>query len=321
MGIFYSDRYNIVNRNNSRDNSKLDNIIITGGLGFIGSRFAKLCIEKGHNIKIIDKMTYAANLDRMPAGIENFPITKKDICDVTVNDITGYQYVVNFAAETHVDNSISNGKPFIRSNVEGVFNLLEQSRLLHQYENFKKFIQISTDEVYGDVSSGESKEGDELNPSSYYSATKASADMLVKSACRTYGLPYIITRTCNNYGPGQHEEKFIPKLEKCLQENKPIPVYTPGNQTREWIHVDDNCKAIYDLMISTEINDIYNIGSGERYTNLEVIDILDKDKKANIKMVTDRLGHDKRYALNSDKYKLKFDMSGFTTTTFKEYYK
>ena len=287
-------------------------IIVTGGLGFIGSRFVKLCLSKGHDVKIIDKATYAANLDRLETNIGYF---RKDICDVTSDEIKGYDYIVNFAAETHVDNSITDGRPFIRSNVEGVFNLLEQSRKT----NIKKFIQISTDEVYGDIEKGESDEDHPIHPSSYYSATKASADMLVKSACRTYGLPYIITRTCNNYGPGQHEEKFIPKLEKCLQENKPIPVYTPGTQTREWIHVDDNCKAIYNLMVSNKVNDIYNIGSGERYNNLEVIDILDKDNKANIELVTDRKGHDKRYALNSNKYKSEFGEP--SSITFKEYYK
>ena len=301
-----------------------ENILITGGLGFIGSRFAKLCIEKGHNVKIIDKMTYAADPKRLHDTVPNwieFPFNKLDICDVTVNDIVGCQYVVNFAAETHVDNSINDGRPFIRSNVEGVFNLLEQCRRMSQFrDDFKKFIQISTDEVYGDIEHVlESTEEHPIHPSSYYSATKASADMLVKSACRTYGLPYIITRTCNNYGPGQHEEKFIPKLEKCLQENKPIPVYTPGTQTREWIHVDDNCKAIYNLMVSNKVNDIYNIGSGERYNNLEVIDILDKDNKANIELVTDRKGHDKRYALNSNKYKSEFGDP--SSITFKEYYK
>ena len=287
-------------------------IIVTGGLGFIGSRFVKLCLSKGHDVKIIDKATYAANLDRLETNIGYF---RKDICDVTSDEIKGYDYIVNFAAETHVDNSITDGRPFIRSNVEGVFNLLEQSRKT----NIKKFIQISTDEVYGDIEKGESDEDHPIHPSSYYSATKASADMLVTSACRTYGLPYIITRTCNNYGPGQHEEKFIPKLEKCLQENKPIPVYTPGTQTREWIHVDDNCKAIYNLMVSNKVNDIYNIGSGERYNNLEVIDILDKDNKANIELVTDRKGHDKRYALNSNKYKSEFGEP--SSITFKEYYK
>jgi dTDP-glucose 4,6-dehydratase len=269
-------------------------------------------------------MTYASDPKRLHDTVPNwieFPFNKLDICDVTVNHINGYQYVVNFAAETHVDNSINDGRPFIRSNVEGVFNLLEQCRRMSQFrDDFKKFIQISTDEVYGDIEHVlESTEEHPIHPSSYYSATKASADMLVKSACRTYGLPYIITRTCNNYGPGQHEEKFIPKLEKCLQENKPIPVYTPGTQVREWIHVDDNCKAIYNLMVSNKVNDIYNIGSGERYNNLEVIDILDKDNKANIELVTDRKGHDKRYALNSNKYKSEFGDP--CSITFKEYYK
>ena len=270
-------------------------IIVTGGLGFIGSRFVRLCLAEGHDVKIIDKYTYAADLDRLETNIGYY---KQDICDVTEDDIKGYDYIVNFAAETHVDNSIENGKPFIRSNVEGVFNLLEQSRKT----NIKKFIQISTDEVYGDILEGESNEEYDIKPSSYYSATKASADCLVKSAYRTYGLPYIITRTCNNFGPGQHEEKFIPKLQKHIDENKAIPIYGNGKQSREWIHVDDNCKAIYNLMISDKINEIYNIGSGERYTNLEVIDILDKDNKAKIKFVEDRKGHDIRYALDSSKY-------------------
>ena len=185
-------------------------IIITGGAGFIGSRFAKLCLEKGHNIKIIDKMTYASNMNRLPAYTT---VKMLDICDVNQRDIEGFDYIVNFVAETHVDNNIKDGKPFIRSNVEGVFNLIEQSRNV----GIKKFIQISTDEVYGDILEGESKETDNLNPSSYYSATKASADMLVLSAHRTYGLPYIITRTFNNFGPGQHEEKFVPKIIKCLK--------------------------------------------------------------------------------------------------------
>ena len=286
-------------------------IIITGGLGFIGSRFVNLCHKKGHNIKIIDKHTYAADLKRINFHIGYF---RKDICDITEDDVKGYDYIVNFAAETHVDNSISDGKPFIRSNVEGVFNLLEVARKT----NIKKFIQISTDEVYGDILEGESDENHSINPSSYYSATKASADMLVKSAYRTYGLPYIITRTCNNYGPNQHEEKYIPKLIKCIKEGKEIPVYTPGTQVREWIHVDDNCKAIYNLMISDKVNEIYNIGSGERYTNLEIIDKIANKKNYKIKMVKDRLGHDTRYALNCNKYKKEFGK--IITQNFKKYY-
>lgn len=215
-------------------------IIVTGGAGFIGSRFVRLCLEKGHAVQIIDKLTYASDVNRLPVTT-GYTILEKDICDVVPDDIKDFDYIVNFAAETHVDNSIKDGKPFIRSNVEGVFNLIEQSRNV----GIKKFIQISTDEVYGDILEGESKETDNLNPSSYYSATKASADMLVLSAYRTYGLPYIITRTCNNFGPGQHEEKFVPKIIKCLKNNLPIPVYTPGTQKREWIHLDIISKLVY----------------------------------------------------------------------------
>lgn len=276
-------------------------IIVTGGAGFIGSRFVRLCLEKGHAVQIIDKLTYASDVNRLPVTT-GYTILEKDICDVVPDDIKDFDYIVNFAAETHVDNSIKDGKPFIRSNVEGVFNLIEQSRNV----GIKKFIQISTDEVYGDILEGESKETDNLNPSSYYSATKASADMLVLSAYRTYGLPYIITRTCNNFGPGQHEEKFVPKIIKCLKNNLLIPVYTPGTQKREWIHVDDNCQAIYNIMMSDKINEIYNIGSKDRYTNLEIISKLDKDNKAIIELVEDRLGHDTRYALDSSKYIKEF---------------
>ena len=281
------------------------NLIVTGGLGFIGARFVNLCLSKGHKVIVIDKMTYASDIRRIKNEYKlNLPIIVKDINEIKPQDLGTLHYdcIINFAAETHVDNSIKDGKTFIRSNVEGVFNLLEVSREL----NIKKFIQISTDEVYGDILKGESKETDKLNPSSYYSATKASADMLVKSAYRTYGLPYIITRTCNNYGPNQHEEKYIPKLTKCIKEGKEIPVYTPGTQVREWIHVDDNCKAIYNLMISNKVNEVYNIGSEERYTNLEIIDKIANGKDYKIKMVKDRLGHDTRYALNCDKYKKEF---------------
>ena len=286
-------------------------ILITGGAGFIGSRFVKLCLEKKHTVEVIDKLTYASNLDRLQ--VPKSWIIVKDINDIIPNDLKDFDYIVNFAAETHVDNSIKDGRPFIRSNVEGVFNLLECSRKA----NIKKFIQISTDEVYGDILEGESIETDNLNPSSYYSATKASADMLVMSACRTYGLPYIITRTCNNYGPGQHEEKFIPKIKKCLENNLPIPVYTPGNQKREWIHVDDNCQAIYNIMVSDKINEIYNIGSGDRYTNLDIINKL--THTPNIKFIKDRLGHDTRYALNSSKYKK--DFGDIVNKSFSKFFK
>lgn len=268
-------------------------IIVTGGAGFIGSTFTKLCLDKGHQVLVIDKLTYAANKRSIDSRAY---FIQKDICDVTVDEVNGYDYIVNFAAETHVDNSIADGRPFIRSNVEGVFNLLEVSR----NSNIKKFIQISTDEVYGDIESGISDEGYPLKPSSYYSATKASADMLVLSANRTYGLPYIITRTCNNFGRGQHPEKFIPKMVQRYVDGEAIPLYTPGTQIREWIWVEDNCNAIYNIMTSDKVNEIYNIGSGDRHTNKEIIEKFKTDAK--IELVPDRLGHDYRYALDSQKY-------------------
>ncbi len=271
-------------------------IVVTGGLGFIGSRFVKLCMEEGHEVKIIDKMTYAADLGRLP---DNTGYWRKDICDVTKNDIDGYDYIVNFAAETHVDNSIMDGRPFIRSNVEGVFNLLEVSRQV----GIKKFIQISTDEVYGDKIQGESLETDRIIGSSYYSASKASADLLVLSACSTYSLPFIITRSCNNYGPKQHSEKFLPKVLKCIKEGKEVPVYGDGENVREWIHVDDNVQQIYNLMISPAKNQIFNIGTKERYSNIKLMEKIADELGTSVqyKFVEDRLGHDGRYALCSNK--------------------
>ncbi len=276
-------------------------IVITGGLGFIGSRFVNLCLMKGHDIKVVDKLTYAADLNRItPSWRDRLEIIEKDIKDVTVVDLGDYDFIVNFAAESHVDNSIEDGSPFIKSNVEGTFNLIECAR---KNKSLKKFIQISTDEVYGDVLEGESDENHPLNPSSYYSATKTASDLLVKSASRTYGLPYIITRTCNNYGPGQHSEKFLPTIVRSINEGKEIPVYGDGLQVREWIYVDDNVNCIYQLMTTDAINSVYNIGSGEtqRYTNLDLISLIGENVK--YKFVKDRLGHDRRYALNSEKYK------------------
>lgn len=284
-------------------------IIVTGGLGFIGSEFVNYVMENtNHEVIVLDKMTYAANMNNIK---QPFHLIKKDICDVTEEDLGEYEYIVNFAAETHVDNSILNGRPFVESNVMGTFNLLELAR---KNPKLKKFLQISTDEVYGDMMDNENynriaTEEFPLKPSSYYSATKASSDMLVISANRTYGLPYLITRTCNNFGEHQNNEKFIPKIIQSIKDDKEVPVYGDGTQIREWIHAYDNVKRIYTLLVSNEVNEIYNIGSGERYQNIEIIkmigEILGKDVK--FKYVEDRLGHDKRYSLNSWKYIEKFD--------------
>ena len=235
-------------------------IVITGGAGFIGSSFTNLCKRLGFDVLVIDKLTYASNIDIIP----KVSILKKDICDVSKEDLGEYEYLVNFAAESHVDNSIKDGKPFVKSNIEGTYNLLELAR---KNPNLKKFVQISTDEVYGDLDKLDidaSFEQNFLYPSSYYSATKASADMLVYSCNHTFGLPYVITRTCNNFGINQHSEKFIPTIMRSIKEDKPIPVYGDGKQIREWIWVEDNVKKILELMLNSE-NGVFNIGSESVY--------------------------------------------------------
>lgn len=278
-------------------------IIVTGGFGFIGSHFVNYVLENTkHEVMIIDNLTYASNLNNVKGDVE---FLKKDICNITEEDLGEYEYIVHFAAESHVDNSIKNGLPFVKTNVEGTYNLLEVSR---KNKNLKKFFHISTDEVYGDMDDYEgfkiSDEDFNLVGSSYYSATKVGSDMLVMAAGRTFGLPYLISRTCNNYGENQHDEKFLPKIIKSIKEGKEIPVYGDGEHIREWIHADDNSKAIYTLLTSDKVKKVYNIGTGELYTNNEIIsmvgDILGEEVK--FKYVEDRLGHDRRYTLDSGRY-------------------
>lgn len=279
-------------------------IIVTGGLGFIGSNFVNLLHETtDFDILVIDNMTYAANINNIDSTI---PILKKDICDVTSDDLGEYDYMVHFAAESHVDNSIENGRPFIMTNVLGTYNLIECAR---KNKGLKKFIHISTDEVYGDMNNSfimnkSAVESHVLEPSSYYSSTKASSDLLVLSAHRTFGLPYLITRTCNNFGENQNQEKFLPKIFDSIKNEKVIPVYGDGNQEREWIYVKDNVKVIYDLMMDEEvINEVYNIGSGVVYKNIQLIEMISKilNKDVNYNFVVDRLGHDRKYRLNCTK--------------------
>jgi dTDP-glucose 4,6-dehydratase len=300
-------------------------IIITGGLGFIGSSFANLVSKENPtaDIVIVDKMTYAANPNNLSLQ-HSVNLIQKDICDVTAEELGEYDYLVHFAAESHVDNSIKDGKPFIRTNVEGTFNLLECAR---QNKSLKKFIHISTDEVYGDMDDprhrsilGIKKKADEkdlLEGSSYYSATKASSDLLVLAANKTFGLPYIITRTCNNYGSHQHKEKFLPTIIRSIKEGKEIPVYGDGLNVREWIDVNDNVQQLYTLMLSDLTNEIFNIGTGETYTNVELLEKVADELGTSVKykFVDDRLGHDRRYALNSNKLNQYGFVSEYKTLT------
>jgi len=288
-------------------------IIVTGACGFIGSHFVNLIGNQNPTIEIVvvDKLTYASNVNNLKVPVK---FIKKDICDITHEDLGVYDYIVNFAAESHVDNSIKDGKPFVRTNVEGTFNLLEVAR---KNPSLKKFIQISTDEVYGDMDEyGGGMLADEsfnLIGSSYYSATKASSDLLVQAAGRTYGLPYLITRTCNNYGENQHQEKLLPTILNCIKNNLKIPIYGDGKNIREWIHADDNSQFIWDL-IQSDKTGVYNIGSGERYTNLQIIEIIEKilGYQLDLKFVEDRKGHDRAYGLLTT-LKPKYNLTKYLT--------
>jgi dTDP-glucose 4,6-dehydratase len=289
-------------------------IVVTGGCGFIGSSFVHFMnqdIYQQQNVEIVvvDKLTYAGNRDNIPDNVE---FIQKDICDLTLEDLGDFTHIVNFAAESHVDNSIKDGRPFVRTNVEGTFNLLELAR---NKEGFRKFVQISTDEVYGDLSllgKDDSEETDPLIPSSYYSATKASADMLVQSVGHTYGMKYLIIRMCNNFGDRQHSEKFIPKLITCIKNDIPVPVYGDGLQQREWIWVEDSVKYIWLLMQG--FGGIYNLGSGYIHTNLRLVQQgrIIRDP-LQVDFIQDRKGHDRKYKLSMIKTNksIHLSMRGF----------
>ena len=292
---------------------KKDRMLITGGCGFIGSHFTDF--QMGYvdmEVIVVDKLTYASNIDYLPG---NAKLIKKDINDLTYDDIGEIQYCVNFAAESHVDNSIDDGSPFVKTNVNGTFNLLE---LCRQMKNFKKFVQISTDEVYGDVKEP-SIETDVLKPSSYYSATKAAADQIVLAAGKTYELPYLITRSCNNYGDRQHEEKFLPKLFKCYKENMAFPLYGDGLNRREWIWVGDNIRIIDLLTHSSNHYGIYNVGTGDIWCNVDIVDEVTMltEGGVNFQQVDDRLGHDRAYWL--DCYKLEQELGYYPTMDLERY--
>lgn len=301
-------------------------VVVTGGAGFIGSAFINYLLDNFEcEVLCVDKLTYAGLRKNIKHDVL---FLQKDICDVTADELGQFDYIVHFAAESHVDNSIKNGLPFVRTNVEGTFNLLEISR---NNKNLKKFIHISTDEVYGDMDehiaiNHTAKETDELKGSSYYSATKAASDMLVLSANRTYGLPYLITRTCNNFGEHQFEEKFLPTIARSIREDKPIPVYGDGLQVREWMYVYDNVRVICDLMFDNKVvNEVVNIGTGFRLTNLDIIKKIGNilNKEVQFKYVEDRLGHDRKYGLNCAKLREYYTNNNITQSfkTLDEYLK
>ena len=291
-------------------------IVITGGLGFIGSNLINILSKKNYFIINIDKVTYASNFNNISSNIKNYKFYKQDINNQNfikkILDKYNPSLIFNLAAETHVDRSIDGPKQFINSNIYGVFNLLEAIR---KFKKKIKLIHVSTDEVYGDIINNKSsKESDAYNPSSPYSASKASGDLLIKSYVRTYKIPAIITNCCNNYGPNQYPEKLIPTIIYKIVNNKPITIYGNGRNIREWIHVEDHCSALIKISEQGILGDNYNIGSGIELNNIDIvkkiiysfkeIDI-NLANKAKFIFIKDRPGHDLRYSLNSSKIKKK----------------
>ena len=293
----------------------MQKIIVTGGLGFIGSNLIRMLLNKNYNVINIDKVSYASNFYNLReiSRSQNYKFIKTDIANKkSMNKILSSfkpKCIFNLAAETHVDRSIEGPQNFIQSNILGTFNLLECFREFYKLNKNSKFIHISTDEVFGDILKGRSKESDPYLPSSPYAASKASSDHLVYSYIRTYKIPAIITNCSNNYGPRQHPEKLIPKLIYNATKNKPLTIYGKGKNSREWIYVNDHCDALIKIFEKGKIGNFYNIGSNFNINNLKVTKLLLRclkkkikiGKKVKIKFVKDRPGHDLRYAINSKK--------------------
>ena len=306
----------------------MNKILVTGGLGFIGSNLIKILLKKNYYVINIDKISYSSNFYNTKnfKNNKNYKFIKCDLVDKNkfLKILNKYKpiCIFNLAAETHVDRSIDNPKNFIKSNILGTFNLLEAYKLFSKKNNETKLIHVSTDEVYGDVLKGRSKENHPYKPSSPYAASKASSDHLVYSYIRTYNIKAIITNCSNNYGPRQHPEKLIPKIIYNVINNKEIPIYGKGLNSREWIYVDDHCDALIKIFKKGKVGHFYNIGSNFNINNIKVIKILLSiikkkikiGKKVKIKFVKDRPGHDLRYAIDSDK--IKKDLGWKPKTSF-----
>ena len=290
-------------------------IIVTGGLGFIGSNLINLLIKRKFYVINLDKISYSSNFYNTIKlnKSKKYKFIKIDINEQKrlYNIFKKYRpkAIFNLAAESHVDRSIDNPFSFIKSNILGVYNLLEAFKKYSKKNKLSKFIHVSTDEVYGDIMKGRTSENHPYKPSSPYAASKASSDHLVSSYIRTFNIKAIITNCSNNFGPKQHPEKLIPKLIYNILNNKPLPIYGKGINSREWIYVKDHCEALVKIFYKGKIGETYNIGSNKNYKNIDVcknlINIAKKknilNKKVKIKFVKDRPGHDLRYALNSNK--------------------
>jgi dTDP-glucose 4,6-dehydratase len=289
-------------------------ILVTGGAGFIGSAFIRRLMARRSLRKLInlDKLTYAGHLEGLRSCEKDprYTFVKGDIASPAVVErwMAGVDAVVNFAAETHVDRSIHDAAPFLHTNVIGTQVLLEAAKKFR----IRRFVHVSTDEVYGSIERGFPAESASLHPASPYSASKASSDHLVMAYHLTYGLPTIITRAANNYGPYQYPEKFLPLFITHAIENRPLPLYGDGLNVRDWLHVDDHCAAIEVVLKRGQPGGIYNIGTGRGFTNLAVakklLRYLGKTESL-IKFVKDRPGHDRRYAMSIEKIERELDWS------------
>ena len=314
-------------------------IIVTGGLGFIGSNLINLLLKKNCDVVNLDKISYSSNFYNTKEYKKNkrykfirCDLNNKNKLRKIFNNFKPYA-IFNLAAETHVDRSIDGPENFIKSNILGVYNLLEVFKKYSKKNSKAKLIHISTDEVYGDILRGRSDENFPYKPSSPYAASKASSDHLVYSYVRTYKIPAIITNCSNNYGPKQHPEKLIPKLIYNIIKNKKLPIYGRGLNSREWIYVEDHCQALIRILQKGKAGNFYNIGSNINKTNIQITKSLINIAKKNIKIgknvkinfVKDRPGHDVRYALNSKKtinelkWKPKINLIKGLNLTFKWY--
>ena len=282
-------------------------LLVTGGAGFIGSNYVRMiatgAIDGISSLTILDKLTYAGNMSNLSvSNSESFEFIKGDICDSDLVDkITKkVDAVINFAAESHVDRSILNGKEFISSNIVGTYTLLNSALK----NNVNIFLQVSTDEVYGSISNGSWNEECALSPNSPYSASKASADLLCLAYKRTHGMDIRVTRSSNNFGTYQNAEKFIPKAITNLIKGEQVPVYGDGMNIRDWIHVDDNCRALHQVLMTGSPGNIYNVGGGNELTNLELVNLILQIMEMKSEMllfVKDRAGHDSRYSVDAGK--------------------